>query len=170
VEGSPDVGFGAEARYGETSGRRKAMVDASDSIVIDRPVEEVFAYVTNVVNDPAWHTDMLDAQQASDGPIGVGTVWHARFKPSMGISEGDMEVVTFEPDRLQVMKGDIGPMHPTLTYRLESSNGGTRFTRRVQIRVSGWMKVFSPMMGIMLPRQNKGFLANLKRVMEQRPS
>ena len=146
------------------------MVVASDSIVIDRPVEEVFAYVTNVVNDPTWHTDVLEARQASDGPIGVGTVWHARFKPSMGISEGDMEVVTFEPDRLQVMKGDIGPMHPTLTYQLEPSNGGTRFTRRVQIQVSGWMKVFSPMMGMMLPKQNKGFLANLKRVLEQRPS
>ena len=64
------------------------MVDASDSIVIDRLVEEVFVYVTNVVNVPAWHTDVLEARQASDGPIGVGTVWHARFKPSMGISEG----------------------------------------------------------------------------------
>ena len=145
------------------------MVDVSDNIVIDRPVEDVFAYVTNVGNDPTWHTDVLEAQQTSDGPIGVGTVWHTRFKPSMGISEGDMEVVTFEPHRLQVMKGDMGPMHPTLTYQLESSNGGTRFTRRVQIQVSGWMKVLSPMMGMMLPRQNRGFLANLKRVLE-RPS
>jgi hypothetical protein len=27
---------------------------------------------------------------------------------------------------------------------------------RVQIQVSGWMKVFSPMMGMMLPKQNRG--------------
>ena len=46
---------------------------------------------------------MLEAQETSDGPIGVGAVCHARFKPSMVISEGDMEVVTFEPNRLQVM-------------------------------------------------------------------
>jgi hypothetical protein len=32
--------------------------------------------------------------------------------------------------------------------------------------VSGWMKVFSPRMGMMLPRQKKGFLANLNRVLE----
>src|SRR5438128_11966529 len=126
------------------------MVDVSNSTVIDRPVKEVFAYVTNVVNDPTWHTDVLEARQASDGPIGVGTVWHARVKPSMGISEGDMEVVTFEHDRLQVMKGDIGPMHPTLTYQLEPSNGGTRFTRRVQVQESGRMNLFSPMTEIML--------------------
>ena len=145
------------------------MVDRSDSIVIDRPVEEVFAYVTNVLNDPAWHTDVLQARQVTEGTIGVGTVWHARFKPAMGISEGEMKVVTFEPNRMQVMKGDIGPMHPTLTYLLESSNGGTKFTRHVQISVSGWMKIMAPMMGMMLPKQNKGFLANLKRVLEERP-
>jgi hypothetical protein len=86
----------------------------------------------------------------------------------MGTSEGDMRVVTFEPNRRQVMKGDIGPMHPTLTYFLEPSDGGTTFTRHFQISVSGWMKIMSPMMGIMLPKQNKGFLANLKRVLEER--
>jgi hypothetical protein len=29
------------------------------------------------------------------------------------------------------------------------------------------MKVMQPMMAMMVPRQNKGFLANLKRVLEQ---
>jgi len=144
------------------------MADRSDSITIDRPVDEVWAYVTDVTNDPAWHTDILEATKTSDGPIDVGTVWHARFKPAMGISEGDMRVVTFEPNRRQVMEGAIGPMHPTLTYVLEPSDGGTTFTRHVQISVSGWMKIMSPMMGMMLPKQNKGFLANLKRVLEER--
>ena len=67
------------------------MADRSDSIHIDRPVETVFAYITDVTNDPAWHTDVLEAQKTSDGPIGVGTLWHTRFKgklkgviPAMG--------------------------------------------------------------------------------------
>jgi hypothetical protein len=29
------------------------------------------------------------------------------------------------------------------------------------------MKLMQPMIGMMLPKQNKGFLANLKRVLEQ---
>ena len=144
------------------------MVDRSDSIMIDRPVEDVFAYVADVTNDPAWHTDILEARKTTDGPIGRGTVWHARFKPTMGISEGDMKVVSFEPNRVLAMKGDVGPMHPTLTYRFEPAHGGTKFTRRVQISVSSWMKVMQPMIGLMLPKQNQGFLANLKRVLEQR--
>lgn len=129
----------------------------------------MFAYVTDVTNDPAWHTDILEAHETTEGSVGVGTVWHTRFKPSMGISEGDMRVVTFEANRRQVMQGNIGPMHPTLTYELEPADGGTRFTRHVQISVSGWMKIMSPIMGMMLPKQNKGFLANLKRVLERSP-
>jgi len=144
------------------------MVDRSDSIMIDRPVEEVFAYVADVTNDPAWHTDVLEARKVTDGPVGMGTVWHARFKPSMGISEADMEVVSFEPNRALAMKGDVGPMHPRLTYRFERADGGTTFTRRVQITVSGWMKIMQPVMGMMAPKQNRGFLTNLKRVLEQR--
>jgi uncharacterized protein YndB with AHSA1/START domain len=143
------------------------MVDRSDSIRIDRPVEDVFAYVTDVTNDSAWHTDVLEARKTSEGPIGIGTIWHTRFRPTMGISEGDMEVVSFEPNRMQVMRGQIGPMQPTLTYLFEPSDGGTKFTRRVQIKVSGMMKVMQPLIGMMLPKQNRGFLANLKRVLEQ---
>jgi hypothetical protein len=41
------------------------MVDRSDSIMIDRPVEEVFAYVADVTNDPAWHTDILEARKTT---------------------------------------------------------------------------------------------------------
>jgi len=146
------------------------MVDVSGSILIERSVEDVFAYVTDVTKDPTWHTDVLEARKTTDGPPGVGTVWHAKFKPSMGISEGDMQVVTFEPNRKQVMRGDVGPMHPTLTYVLEPVDAGTRFTRHVQITVSGWMKIMAPMMGMMLPKQNKGFLTNLKRVLEEHPA
>jgi uncharacterized protein YndB with AHSA1/START domain len=146
------------------------MVDVSGSILIERSVEDVFAYVTDVTNDPSWHTDVLEARKTTEGPPGVGTVWHAKFKPSMGISEGDMQVVTFEPNREQVMRGDVGPMHPTLTCLLEPVDEGTRFTRHVQISVSGWMKIMAPMMGMMLPKQNKGFLTNLKRVLEERPA
>jgi hypothetical protein len=78
--------------------------------------------------------------------------------------------VTFEPNRKQVMRGDVGPMHPTLTYLLEPVDEGTRFTRHVQISVSGWMKIMAPMLGLMLPKQNKGFLTNLKRVLEEHPA
>lgn len=146
------------------------MIDTSDSVTIDRPVVEVFAYVTDTSNDPAWHTDILEARKTSEGPIGTGTTWHTRFKPSMGVSEGDIEVVAFEPSRMEVMKGVVGPMQPTLTYLFEPADGGTRFTRRVQIKVSGIMRLMEPLVQwVDAPRRNRRFVANLKRVLEDHP-
>jgi uncharacterized protein YndB with AHSA1/START domain len=146
--------------------RRTGMIDRSDSVTINRPVDEVFAYVTDTSNDPAWHTDVLEAQKTSEGPIGLGTTWHSRFKPSMGVSEGDMEVVAFEHNRREVLRGVIGPMKPTLTYLFESADGGTRFTRRIQIKISGMMRLMEPLMRLMTPKRNAGFVANLRRVLE----
>lgn len=143
------------------------MIDTSESVTINRPVEEVFAYVTDTSNDPAWHTDILEARKTSEGPIGMGTIWHLRFKPAMGVSEGDTEVVAFETNRKEAMRGVMGPMQPTLTYLFEPADGGTRFTRRVQIKVSGMMRLMEPLMWLMTPKGNRGFVANLKRVLEQ---
>lgn len=146
------------------------MVDRTDSITIARPVEEVFAYVTDTSNDPAWHTDILEVQKRSEGPIGMGTKWHVGFKPFMGVSEGSMEVAGFEPNRTEVLRGAMGPMHTTLTFLFEPADGGTRVTRRVQIKLSGVMRLMGPIMQwVDAPKRNRRFLANLKRVLEDRP-
>ena len=96
----------------------------------------------------------------------MGTTWHLRFKPAMGVSEGDTEVVAFETNRREVMRGVMGPMQPTLTYLFEPADGGTRFTRRVQIKVSGMMRLMEPLMWLMTPKRNRRFVANLRRVLE----
>jgi uncharacterized protein YndB with AHSA1/START domain len=145
------------------------MVDRSDTITINRSVEDVFAYVTDTTNDPAWHTDILEAKKMSEGPIGVGTKWQLRFKPFMGVSESISEVVAFEPNRKEVLQGMAGPMATTLTYLFEPADGGTRHTRRVQIKISGWMKMMEPLMRLMVPKRNAVFVANLKRVLEGPP-
>jgi uncharacterized protein YndB with AHSA1/START domain len=145
------------------------MVDIANSITINRPVGEVFAYVTDLSNEPAWHTDLLEARKTSDGPVGIGAKYQVRFKPFMGYSEGTEEVIGFEPNRLQVVRGEVGPMRPTVSYLVEPSNGGTRFTRRLQLDASGLMGLLLPLMKVMIVRSNAGFVANLKRVLEREP-
>jgi uncharacterized protein YndB with AHSA1/START domain len=144
------------------------MIDRSDSVTIDRPIEEVFTYTTDTSNEPEWHTDILEAKKLTAGPTGVGTKWHLRVKPFMGVSETTNEVVGFEMNRKQVLQGVFGPMRTTLTYLFEPADGGTTFTRQVQIESSGWMKLMEPMMRFMASRRNREFAGNLKRVLEQR--
>ena len=49
------------------------MIEIKNSIQINRPVERVFAFVTNVENLPKWAGPVTEAKQTSEGPVGVGT-------------------------------------------------------------------------------------------------
>ena len=146
------------------------MIDVARSITINRPVAEVFAYVSDVSNEPAWHTDVLEARQTSEGPIGIGTTFLIRIKPSMGVSEGLAEVIGFERNRKQVLRGEMGSMRPTITHLFEPAEGRTKFTRRIQIEASGLMRLMLPLVRPMTGRSNTGFLENLKQVLEQEAS
>lgn len=45
------------------------------SIIINKPIDEVFAYVTDVKTWPRWESGLLKAEQTSDGPLNVGTTF-----------------------------------------------------------------------------------------------
>ena len=51
------------------------MVRVQTSVVISRPVEEVFEVVTNFEKNAQWQPRCLGAKQTSEGPIGVGTTF-----------------------------------------------------------------------------------------------
>jgi hypothetical protein len=81
------------------------------SEVIDRSVAEVFrihAY-EHVRNHPRWDP-LMQLEQITDGPIGVGTIIK-RFNSRSGVPvEGTMEITEFEPNRSVGMIVHDGPI------------------------------------------------------------
>ena len=51
------------------------MISTQVSIVINRPLEEVFAYLSDLENNMNWRAGMIEAKKTSAGPIGVGTTY-----------------------------------------------------------------------------------------------
>jgi carbon monoxide dehydrogenase subunit G len=142
------------------------MISAESSTSIARPAAEIFEFVSDLRNDPRWHTDILEARLAEEGPIGKGSTFAVRFRPFMGRSEGTVTVSDYEPPRRLVLKGKMGKMAPTLILSVEPQGEGSRFTRRVEMEPPGMMRLMAPFMGGMFRKQNAGFVANLKRVLE----
>jgi uncharacterized protein YndB with AHSA1/START domain len=135
------------------------------TISIARPPAEVFDYISDIRNDPTWHTDVQEVRSSTDA-VGVGTVFDVRVKPSMGVSEGTMTVSRFEPGSLVEFQGRMGRMAPTVTNICEGDGLGTRVTRRVELEPPGIMRLMTPMIARKIGTSNEGFLANLKRVLE----
>ncbi len=65
-----------------------------------------------------------------------------------------------------VYGADCAGLQPQITYTVEPAEGGTRFTRTVQIRLSGLRVLMTPLMALMVARRNKGFVQNLKHALE----
>jgi uncharacterized protein YndB with AHSA1/START domain len=135
------------------------------TITIARQPADVFRFVADVRNDPTWHTDVLEVRSSSD-VVELGTVFHVKVKPSMGVSEGTMTVSRLEPGELVEFRGRMGRMEPTVTNICEPDKEGTRVTRRVEIEPPGVMRAMTPLMKRMIGKSNEGFLANLKRLLE----
>jgi len=135
------------------------------TITIARQPADVFRFVADIRNDPTWHTDVLEVRSSSD-VVELGTVFHVKVKPSMGVSEGTMTVSRLEPGELVEFRGRMGRMEPTVTNICEPEKEGTRVTRRVEIEAPGVMRAMTPLMKRMIGKSNEGFLANLKRLLE----
>lgn len=144
------------------------MIDVTVATNVERPVDEVFAFVADMENEPQWHTDIVEAERLTEGEVGEGTNFRVQFRPQpMSPAEGKIEIVEFQPDRRIVSRSDMGNMKPELTHVFEEVNGGTRVTRRIQIETSGLMTLMSPLMKVMVRRRNAEFLENLKRLLEE---
>ncbi len=52
----------------------------SGSAVIERPIDEVFAFLVDGANDPKFSPRVQEIRKTTDGPIGVGTVFESKVK------------------------------------------------------------------------------------------
>ena len=144
------------------------MRQLATSVVIDRPVDEVFSFVAESANGGRWASGAPRFEKATDGPIGVGTVYryHGNF---MGRSiEGARTYTAFEPNRL-IAHGNtgLGPVPVSEQFLFDAVPGGTRVNLLVGWpRLPGLWPLVEPLIAAYLGRTMPGELARLKRVIE----
>jgi uncharacterized protein YndB with AHSA1/START domain len=143
------------------------MILVERSITIDRPVREVFAYVTDPANDPNWQPDVLETTRP-DGAMGTGSRYSFLVK-FMGRRRVEAQVETLDPERTYAVRVLSGPpfgLLPFVTYTFEPTNGGTRLTRRVQAQPSGFGRVMEPMMKSAIGRYTTRYLDKLRGILQ----
>ncbi|MGH2703785.1 MAG: SRPBCC family protein [Actinomycetota bacterium] len=139
-------------------------IESTESIA--RLAADVFAFVSDVRNDPRWHTDVLEAKLTGGASVGKGSTFEIKMKPFMGTSEGTVRVAEYESPRRAVLKGRMGKMEPTTILTVAPDGAGSRVTRRIEMEPRGLLRLMAPFMGGAARKRNAGFLANLKRVLE----
>jgi uncharacterized membrane protein len=142
------------------------MSTIEESVQIQCPVDKVFAYTTEAKSWPEWQSIITEAQQTSQGPMDVGTTFKGTTR-MMGLSmKWTAKVTEYEPNRKWVKNITSGSIiiEEHMTYHpLEA---GVNFTIVYDMKVGGFLKLFSPMVVSSMRKETKKSLSDLKGIVE----
>ena len=142
------------------------MPSGEHTVVINRPIGEVYAYVADKENDGEWRPAVVEISTASGD--GVGAVYHQRLKgPGGKAVDADIEITQLEPNRLVGFRAIEGPVRPEGRYEFTEEGGGTRVTFSMEAELKGLKRLMTPMVTKAM-RGELDALDNIKRVLEER--
>ena len=136
--------------------------------VIDRPIEEVFAFLSDGTNDPKFSPRVLEIAKTTDGPVGVGTIYKSTVKDAGVKTQREFKITEFEPPT-KIRWAEISTNQVMATeggYDLVSEGSGTRVTIYNVLEGRGIGKLFAP---LALRAARKGaddFAASIKAAVE----
>jgi uncharacterized membrane protein len=143
------------------------VISAEVDFVVNRPVEVVFAFLSDFENNLKWRASQVEVEKTSDGPIGVGTTY--RLVNNLLGRRVDLgaTVVEFEPNRRFASRDD-GPIPIEAQRIFEPVEGGTRVTLIVKAEPGGLLRIAEPLLGAILKRRLEADAAKAKDVLEAR--
>lgn len=138
----------------------------TDSVTIDRPIDEVFAYAGDPSNDPQWSNTIVEARPSSDGPLIKGSTLTQQIRFAGKRIEVDCEISEYEPERRVAFTMVAGSNTGQHLRTFESVDGGTQVTLSTEGDSSGLFKIADPVLNKIGTRQMGADLHTLKAILE----
>jgi carbon monoxide dehydrogenase subunit G len=143
------------------------MINLDLSTLIDKPVKEVFAFVTNPNNMSKWNSAVVSLEQITPGAVGMGTKFKNVGEMMGRRIEGEMQVVAFEPDSKYGFQMNAGPMQVNVTLSFKTVGTGTKLSLNAQGNPAGVFKLAEGVMQGRVKAMMEENLARLKSVLEK---
>lgn len=147
------------------------MQTITTSIVVECPVEEVFAFVTDARNNPLWQSTsgLREARQMPESPVGVGTqimeTWHILDMTAQSTSE----VTAYEPGRCYTRHLLSGSSPITQgTQAFDATASGTQWTSTVLVQTDGTWPIPESALAAHLKQAMEAGMSEAKALLEQR--
>ena len=144
------------------------MATIKASVIVNRPVDEVFAYVTDVKTWPRWESGLLQVEQTSEGSINVGTTFRGMNQALGQRMEWTSEVSDYTPSKSwgQKIVSKGWSTEESLTF--EPFEGSTKFILASELEMGGFFKLVAPFVARKMQKQIEKNLAKLKDILEAR--
>ena len=134
---------------------------------MNRPVEEVFAYVADPANLGEWQTNLVSVTKETEGPVRSGTRFReVRRAPFGRTVEASVEVSGYEENRRFDLRIVSGPLPIDGRNEFTAVDGATRIEFAAEGELRGALRLAGPVLGRLLHRQFARDYARLKDALE----
>jgi uncharacterized protein YndB with AHSA1/START domain len=136
-----------------------------ESVLVSRPVEEVFDYCTDLAHEPEWNLHTHYVQKLTEGPVGRGTRYKAEW------TTGDpmiVEYVAVDRPRSWVSTGRSRRLRTIGEGHVVPTPEGARLDVRMVLRPRGLLSAITPVLGRAMHGREARNLAAIKAVLESR--
>lgn len=141
-------------------------MEFTNTVAINRRPDEVFAYLSQFENIPAWNYAISQTRRVGTGPVGVGS----RYTQTRTIprpADEDFEIIAFTPPGHLAIRGVLGPFQADSDYRLEADGESTILTNAMTLEASGVMRIAASLAGSRVRTAVAANLDVLKQLLER---
>jgi uncharacterized protein YndB with AHSA1/START domain len=91
-------------------------------VVIQRPPDEVFAFIADFTHMPLWNYYLLETRQLSEGHPGVGTHYVQRRKTDTQ----RFHIVAYQPNHLVAIQLHLPTLPVRISFQFEAADQGVK--------------------------------------------
>ena len=135
-----------------------------NSVVLRCSQEVAFDFLSDHRAELEWNPKCQSMEKLTEGPVGVGTRYRAKWKGSPFV---ELETMAFDRPRSWTMHNG-GPIEVTFTCCLESVPEGTRLDASFEPTPHGWFQLIFPLFLVMLRRDEKANMRHLRDAVDRR--
>ena len=141
------------------------MIKVEKSVTINKPVSEVFAFVSNHENTTKWQGGVEAV--IPEGPSNAVGSKYTEVRKFLGQEmRSTLEITAFAVDAKWAAKVLKGPVPYEVTAAFESAGGGTKMTMRVEGEPKGFFKMAEGMLAGQLEKSLEEDGNRLKKILE----
>jgi carbon monoxide dehydrogenase subunit G len=117
-----------------------------EELEVDRPLEEVSAFVSDFANAERWDPGVAESRAVTDGPVRVGSryaltvLFNGRRLPMT------YEVTAYDPPHRVVLAGSGSTVNAIDEIRFEATDRGTLIRYTADLRLKGPLRLLEPFM------------------------
>jgi len=141
------------------------MLKFSADIKVNRPVEKVFAWLTNAENQGKFDKSSLKMELLTPGPWRAGSQFRELRDMGGRKTEVLSEIAELEPNRLFVIRSKTGPVWLG-TWVFEPEGTGTRLHWTGQLTMNGFARLLEPLIGKQMNNQITKQFVQLPQLIE----